>query len=207
MNRHSITLLLVLCSPTLIAAEKHHEDPTKIITRLGAGYDGEMQLGGSIGLDKTRQLRAKTTLDGDEWSVGGSWLFEKGIVNLYVNSDEHRNSYNIGTYLPLSEFGVDTGKWMVFPMGGASVLNPKSDGDNSYGGYIGAFAIRPISDRLSAVTYLGSTAGSNSYYGYWGGAGLSYLIKPKHSLRSTLRFKNDDYDSDMSVSIAYTIEF
>ena len=60
---------------------KHHEDPTKIVTRAGVGYNGELTFNGTIGLDDTRKIYGSITASGDEWSLGGSWLFEKGIAN------------------------------------------------------------------------------------------------------------------------------
>lgn len=57
--------------------EKHLDDPTRIMTKVGAGYDGELTFNGSIGLDETRMLRGQINADGSQWQLGGSWLFEK----------------------------------------------------------------------------------------------------------------------------------
>ena len=61
--------------------EKNPEDPTKIVTRLGAGYNGELTINGSLGLGKARMISGFINSDASEWRLGGSWLFEKGIVN------------------------------------------------------------------------------------------------------------------------------
>jgi hypothetical protein len=42
---------------------------------------GEFGLSGSIGLDDSRMINARLKSSGDEWRIGGSWLFPVGIVN------------------------------------------------------------------------------------------------------------------------------
>ena len=38
------------------ATEKNPEDPTKIVTKLGIGYNEQFTFSGSIGLDETRMI-------------------------------------------------------------------------------------------------------------------------------------------------------
>ena len=186
--------------------EKHLDDPTRIMTKVGAGYDGELTFNGSIGLDETRMLRGQINADGSQWQLGGSWLFEKGILNAYLNGHEERNTYNLGTYVSLSLMGVDTGKWMVFPMAGVSFVDGKKDNDNSTGAYLGAFAIRPIDAQWSLVTYAGGSIGSNNYSSYWLGAGASYKITSKHSVRLMGSYSEDNYRTDNKLSLSYSYE-
>ncbi|WOT06863.1 hypothetical protein [Shewanella youngdeokensis] len=200
----------LLASTAVVAAdkttEKHLDDPTRIMTKVGAGYDGELTFNGSIGLDETRMLRGQINADGSEWQLGGSWLFDKGILNAYLNGHEQRNTYNLGTYVSLSLMGVDTGKWMVFPMAGVTFVDGKKGNDNSTGAYLGAFAIRPINAQWSAVTYAGGSIGSNSYSSLWLGAGASYKITSKHSVRLMGSYSDDNYRTDNKVSFSYNYE-
>ncbi|CDT82954.1 conserved exported hypothetical protein [Vibrio coralliirubri] len=91
----------------LIYEEKNQEDPTKIVTRLGGGYNGELTLNGSLGLDGARMVSGNINSDGSEWHIGGYWLFSKGIVNFNFKRNQYENggestSYNLGTFVPLS---------------------------------------------------------------------------------------------------------
>ena len=59
-------------------------------------------------------INVSITDDGDEWSVGGSWLFDIGILNVDVRKSDFgdgniNTSYSAGTYLPLREpsMGMD----------------------------------------------------------------------------------------------------
>ena len=61
--------------------EKHHEDPTKVITKIGFGYTDELTISGSLALDPARKINGKINTDASEWRLGGSWLFNFGILN------------------------------------------------------------------------------------------------------------------------------
>ena len=189
-----------------VKTEKHLDDPTRIMTKIGAGFDGDLTFKGSIGLDETRMLRGQVNADASEWQLGGSWLFENGILNAYLNGHEERTTYNLGTYVSLSAMGVDTGNWMVFPMAGVNFVDGKKDNDNSAGGYLGAFAIRPINGQWSVVTYAGGSIGSNDYSSYWLGAGASYKMTEKHSVRVMASYSEDSYRTDSELSISYSYE-
>ncbi|MGR5269068.1 hypothetical protein ACPV5R_15060 [Vibrio astriarenae] len=118
-NRASLLILCAtvgLTSDNVLAqsndnSEKNPEDPTKIITKLGVGYSNEkLTLSGNIGLDDARMLNGRINDDGSEWSLGGSWLFDAGIVNFNFRKTTYddnstNTSYNLGSYFPLSEFG------------------------------------------------------------------------------------------------------
>lgn len=189
------------------AEEKHYEDPTRIFSRAGVGYDGDVTFNGAIGLDETRMLRGKMNADGSEWQLGGSWLFEKGILNFNINGHEERTSYSLGTFVPLSVLGVDTGKWLVFPMGGANFVKGKKDNDDSAGAYLGGFAIRPINEQWSVLGYMGFGLGGNNYTSVWGGAGGSFKIDPKQSIKLMGSYSEDSYRTDNKLSLSYTYEF
>lgn len=187
--------------------QKHHEDPTRILTRVGVGYDGQLTFNGTLGLDETRMIRGQINEDASEWQLGGSWLFEKGILNVYMNGHEQRNTYSIGTFVPLNKLGVDTGKWQVFPMAGANFVEGKKGNSNSTGAYVGGFVIRPINEHWSVLAYSGISAGSSDYLGVWGGVGASYKITSKQSIRLMASYSEDSYRTDNKVSISYSYEF
>ena len=70
-----VTVVGLLVVTGVSAKEKHHEDPTKIVTKVGAGYSDSAFVSGSIGLDEARMINARYNETG-EWRLGGSWLFD-----------------------------------------------------------------------------------------------------------------------------------
>ncbi len=221
------TLSLVVLNTLTHATEKNPDDPTKVVTKLGVGYNDEFVLSGSLSLDSVRKINGRINEDGSEWRLGGSWLFNFGIVNFgfsrtEYDGDAYKNSYSVGTFVPLSALGVSTGKWQIFPMAGFNhnegenyvegeeltftndyVLLPNS----SDGGYIGAFVLRPLTEQWTLLSVLSVSKGSNSYSGAWGGIGISYRITDKQSMNSFAFVSDDDYGRVEKISISYTYEF
>ncbi len=221
------TFILLVLNSFAYATEKNPEDPTKVTTKLGLGYNGEFVLSGALSVDAVRKINARINEDGSEWRIGGSWLFNFGIVNFNFSrtdydNDAYKNSYSIGTFVPMSALGVSTGQWQVFPMAGFNhnegknyvesvepelsenfVLLPNS----SDGGYIGAFVLRPLNEQWTFLSFLGGSKGSNSYSGTWGGVGISYRLTDKQSMNSFAFISNDDYGQVEKLSISYTYEF
>ena len=163
-------------SATVVSAdEKLPEDPTKIVTKAGFSLADELSLSGSIGLDETRKINARINEQATEWRVGGSWLFKRGIVNFNIGQNEFDNgasqtNYSIGTFIPLSIFGMTPGGWQIFPMAGytyndgnVAIENLETDIQSDYilmptashGGYLGAFALRPLTDRWTLMSFGG----------------------------------------------------
>ncbi|GAM74144.1 hypothetical protein JCM19241_5340 [Vibrio ishigakensis] len=206
--------------------EKHHEDPTKIVTKLGIGYNGDATFSGSIGLDEARMLNGRVNHDGSEWSVGGSWLFDIGILNFYFgrntyDDDSHNTSYSVGTFVPLSYFAlrravgrylrlaviaitmVKCGMSLTLSLGDY-VFRPQS----SHGGYLGAFAFKPLTEHWSVMTFGGAGLGSDDYSNYWIGGGVSYKINDHHSLNTFAMYSDSSiYDSDSKLGVNYKYEF
>lgn len=230
--RHLIVLSLALLSCLTTAEEsvqkeKHHDDPTKVITRAGFGYTDDLSISGSLALDQTRKINARTNFDATEWRLGGSWLFDFGIVNFGLSRSEYdnggyKNSYSLGTYLPLSVLGVDTGKWMVFPMAGFSHNTGESitheenstlednivmQQNASNGGYLGAFAIRPITEHWSFLGFAGGGLGSDDYSSTWGGGGMSYKVNAHHSFNVFGFVSDDNFGTISKLGFTYTYEF
>lgn len=214
-----------ICS-LAIADEKHHEDPTKIITKAGISYSEGLKLSGSLGLDDARKINGSINADGDEWRLGGSWLFPVGIVNFNFSRAEyepegHRNNYSIGTFVPLSYFDIAPMGWQIFPMAGYNyndgeiahfddaniendyVMLPAS----SHGGYIGVFTLKPLSDKWTLMAFGGGSMGSDDYSGYWTGAGLSHKLTHTQSFNFYGVLAEDDYGENNRLGISYTYEF
>ena len=230
MKKIILSAFLLASSSLILTAhaeeEKHQEDPTKVITKIGLGYTDELSLSGSLALDEARKLNVRTNKDASEWRFGGSWLFDFGILNFSLNRSEyddggHKQSYSVGTYLPLSKLGVDTGKWMVFPMAGFSHNKGETPQNqeaalvddvvmvqnSSNGGYIGGFALRPFTDKWTFMTFGGVGKGSGGYSNSWAGGGLSYTINKHHSMNFFGFVSDDSYGSDSKLGINYTYEF
>ncbi len=229
ISRASVLSLLTVGYGFAVApalAEKNPEDPTKIVTRAGVSYDGEFGLSGSIGLDESRMINARVKSTGDEWRIGGSWLFPVGIVNFNFSRSEFddeafKNNYSIGTFIPLSYFGIEPAGWQLFPMAGYSyndgefavhdndsvdeqyVLMPAS----SHGGYIGLFGLKPLANDFTLMAFGGGSAGSENYTGYWYGMGLSYKITSAQSVNVYGVQTDDDFGSEGKVGVSYTYEF
>ena len=226
-------LIMVLVLTSFFAAadekeptEKHHDDPTKVITRIGLGYTDDLSISGSVALDPVRKLNARTNLDASEWRLGGSWLFDFGIMNFSLSRSEyddggHKDNYSIGTFVPLSVLGVDTGKWMVFPMAGLNHNKGETvPSDNtqfeddivmtqntSNGGYLGVMAVRPITDHWSIITFGGGGAGSGGYNNAWIGGAVSYKLNTHHSVNLFGFVSEDDFGNISKLGFNYTYEF
>lgn len=221
----ALLLATALISPSLVAAdnsknsdendytnnsEKHVEDPTRIITRASLGYDneGSLSFSGSVGLDDKRMISARTDAALENWSIGGSWLFPKGIVNFNLNSDVGRTSYNVGTYLPLKKLvDVNTGKWMLFPNAGFSVVDMDHADELSFGGYMGMFGIRPVTDKVSVVSFVSGSLASGDYQSGSLGAGTSYRFNKQSSLRLMGFYSKDSTRTKQKLSASYSYQF
>ncbi|WP_261837197.1 hypothetical protein [Vibrio ishigakensis] len=217
---------------------KHVDDPTRIVTRLGLGSDYNFeseQMGyaitGSIGLSEAQKINARYHPETDEWSLGGSWLFDFGIVNFNFGRSEYEdgsnfNNYNIGTFVPLSVFGIEPNGWQIFPMAGFNynegeiaieqqnassfdsslneyVLHPTS----STGGYLGYFSLKPLDDKYTIMSFGGASVGSNDYFGYWFGVGAGYKFTPKDSIKLMGIVSDNDYGSDQKLVVSYSHTF
>lgn len=195
-----------------VAEPKNQEDPTKIVTKVGLGYNGDLVLSGSFALSQTNKVNGSINSEGDEWRIGGSWLLSKGIVNFNVDVDDFRKSFSVGTYVPLSVFGVDTGEWMLFPLAGVSSTQGQRNENNikpdkTYGGYAGMFFLRPINNELTLMGWGVGGLGSNDYSSIGLGAGLSYKIDLYQSVNVVSFYSDDVYRTDTTFGINYRFEF
>ncbi|WP_372379624.1 hypothetical protein ACBZ91_18515 [Vibrio natriegens] len=231
MTRHSILVLaFALVGSHALAAqpskndnhEKLADDPTKVITKVGISYannldfnDDNVSFSGSLAFDEARKLNVRVNSDASEWRVGGSWLFPMGIVNFNFGKNEYTNgadqtNYSIGSFMPLSYFGIQPAGVQIFPTAGYTYNDGKSPrctdaskscsttgvptAENGFtmvdvagsSAYLGAFALKPLSSELTLMGVTVGTYGSENdegknYKGYFAALGLGYLVDNRHS--------------------------
>lgn len=218
--------------------DKLDDDPTNVVTQLAVSYTDQAKFTGSLALDQVRKINVTTNSDASEWRIGGSWLFDFGIVNFSFGRNEfddgsHQNNYSVGTFVPLSVFGFAPGGWQIFPSAGFSyndgeiicdpnvedcddnlplldpndptgfVLAPQS----SSGGYLGAFALKPLSDRWTLVTFGFGFLGSDDYSGYSVGGGTGFKIDEHQSITAFAYATDNTYGDEQLVGIQYRYQF
>lgn len=179
---------------------KLDDDPTKVTTKAGVSWsdtydmdDSNVSFSGSVALDKARKLNARINSDASEWRVGGSWLFPVGIVNFNFGKNEYTNgatqtNYSVGTFIPLSVFGIAPAGFQIFPMAGytyntgetigckneggciapqfADSLSPEFGYDtittSGSSGYLGVFTLKPLSPSLTLIAFAAGSYGSKN---------------------------------------------
>lgn len=181
------------------------DDPTKVISKLGVSYannydfdDQNISFSGSIAFDQARKLNARINDDASEWRIGGSWLFPIGIVNFNFGKNEYTNganqtNYSVGTFMPLSYFGIEPLGFQIFPMAGYTYNEgdaPVCDGEvgskcsdpdfvgtpsaengfnmmtsSGSSGYVGAFALKSFTTELTLISFAAGSYGSKNSEG------------------------------------------
>lgn len=254
-------LVLLLFTSTSVFSQsdlnkaKGDDDPTKIITKIGVSWadnydfnDSNVSISGALAIDEGRKLNARVNRDGSEWRIGGSWLFPIGIFNFNFGKNEYTNgsnqtNYSVGTFMPLSYFGIEPAGIQMFPMAGYTYNSGENltcsqsnsancssadfagepSPDNGFvstatsgsSGYLGLFAIKPLSPKLRLLSFAGGSLGSkndrgNYYKGIFGGLGLGYTIATHHSIKAmTFFMDNNTYldSADRRILLAYTYQF
>lgn len=214
-------------------SQKLAEDPTKVVTQIGLGYADELKVSGSLSLDSVKKINASINHDASEWRLGGSWLFELGIVNFSFRKKEFdsgndQTSYSVGTFIPLSAFGIEPYGWQIFPMAGITynegnvvcevrsnecgTVDPFSSDfvtleTTNTAGYIGAFSIKPLSDRWNLLAFAIGSAGTDSYSGYFVGAGVGYSFTQQQSVSTYAYTQDNTYGTDSQLGLAYRYQF
>ena len=238
-KKTSLTCIIIgILSPQVIAVEakeKLDDDPTNVVTQLGVSYTDEAKVSGSLSLDPVRKINASINKDASEWRLGGSWLFDFGIVNFNFSRSEydesaHQNRYSIGTFLPLSVFGFEPGGWQIFPMAGFSYnegeiacdqqhsdcekdIDPTFSSDfvlipsTSTGGYLGAFALKPLTDKWTLIAFGAGSLGSDDYSGYSLGGGTGFKIDHHQSVSAYAYLTDNSYGDDQQLGIQYRYKF
>lgn len=181
------------------------DDPTKVISKIGVSYannydfdDPNLSFSGSIAFDQARKLNLRINDDVSEWRIGGSWLFPVGIVNFNFGKNEYTNganqtNYSVGTFMPLSYFGIEPLGFQIFPMAGytyndgealacdgevgSKCSNPDFVGNPSpengfdmmtssgSSGYVGAFALKSLNQELTLISFAAGSYGSKNSEG------------------------------------------
>lgn len=182
--------------------EKSDDDPTKVTTKVGVAWsdnydmnDSNVTFSGSLALDEARKINVKVNSDATEWRVGGSWLFPVGIVNFNFGKNDYPNgasqtNYSVGTFIPLSYFGIEPAGFQIFPMAGYTYntgdhidcdkdensacsqpgFNGSPSPENGFhsmdtsgsSGYLGAFILKPLTADLRLLSFLGASYGSKN---------------------------------------------
>ncbi|OEF22746.1 hypothetical protein [Vibrio rumoiensis] len=213
------------------------EDPTKVVTQLGASYGGDqLKFSGSIGLGPVNKINASVDADGSEWRLGGSWLFDVGIVNVNFgkkefDDDSNQNNYSIGTFMPLSFFGFEPWGTQVFAMAGYTYNDGEVACDTSEqlcgndfdindmngtvafvpstssAGYAGFFALKPITEKVRIISVAAGSLGSNDYHGYLFALGAGYSITKRQSVAAYGFLQDNNYGHDEQLGISYKYQF
>ncbi|WP_338556982.1 hypothetical protein [Erwinia sp. E_sp_B04_7] len=204
-----LSLLLLLTGQVLAQSgqvkgekEKLDDDPTKVTTKVGASWsdnydldDSNLSFSGSVALDAARKLNARINSDASEWRIGGSWLFPVGIVNFNFGKNEYTNgasqtNYSVGTFIPLSYFGIEPAGFQLFPMAGytyntGETLGCKTDGNSKCpspeiiasgspdlgldtittsgsSGYLGLFTLKPLTPDVRVIAFAAGSYGSKN---------------------------------------------
>ncbi|MBM7035103.1 hypothetical protein [Vibrio ulleungensis] len=245
-----LTLLALIPLSSLVQAaeakednQKLADDPTRITTQMGVSYsdnyhgnNDKWTFSGSLAFDPVRKINVSLNEDASQWRVGGSWLFDVGIVNFNFGKNEFadgttQTNYSVGTFMPLSYFGFTPGGFQIFPMAGytyndaevvcdtsdtsAACFNPGASLDNPYvvipqtshSGYLGAFALRPLTTNLTFTMFGGGAMGSNDYSGYWIGGGFGYQVTDQHSLTAYTFIQDNSYGQEERFSLGYKYQF
>lgn len=214
--------------------DKLPEDPTKVVTQIGANYSGDLSFTGSVSLGKSRKINANVNADGSEWRLGGSWLFDIGIVNFkfgknQYDHDAEQNNYSVGTHLPLSYFDFMPFGWQIFVMGGYSYNHGEtackvSTGDcavdisasdedyilqssHSNAGFAGLAAMRALGNKWTLMTMGAYSVGSDHYSGYFAGIGMGYHITKRQSLSLKGKIQDNTYGQETKVGLGYRYQF
>ncbi|WP_198419119.1 hypothetical protein [Motilimonas pumila] len=215
---------------------KNADDPTRINTKLGFAGDYNFEsekfgysISGSIGLSEAQKINLRLHPDTGEWMLGGSWLFDIGIVNFNFGKSEYDdgsnyNNYSVGTFVPLTVFGIEPNGWQIFPMAGFNYTDgerpvgegePEYDPANPYllhptdstGGYLGYFSLKPLNDSYTLITFAGASAGSDDYFGYWLGAGVGYKFTQRDSVSLLAIAADNDYGATQKIILSYSHDF
>ncbi|MTH78240.1 hypothetical protein GL286_10900 [Paracoccus aestuariivivens] len=225
MTRRLVLLLTIL--PALAggayAEEKAAEDPTKIATKLGVGYSDELAISGSLAFGDKAKLNARISESG-QWSVGASYLFPVAILTFSAAKTEFDNGtvqtrYSLGGFVPITKLGAETGQWQVFvPFGytyahGETSVSELELSENmtvdvsSNSIYLGLFGIRPINAKMTFLSGVNVTKGTEGFKGISMAAGVSYHVTKKDTLAMYRGYIDNSFGEKKKLGISYKREF
>ncbi len=205
------------------AREKLSDDPTKIVTKAGFRYSDFGTVFGSIAFGPVTKINVSLSED-DQWRIGGSYLFDFGIVNFSASEQEldgniTQTVYAIGTFVPLVAFGIEPRGWLLFPAAGANYTEGSIEsidfdfGDDfsfetsSKGGYVGILGLKPLSEKWVLKAGSVVSAGSDDYSGYSIGGGMTFNASPADSISVFGSYIDNSFGQRELLGISYTREF
>ncbi|SNS45690.1 hypothetical protein SAMN06295912_1076 [Sphingomonas laterariae] len=217
------TLGLAIAAPAEAQKEKAAEDPTKIATKAGVSYSDELSVSGSVAFGAKFKVNGRVSESG-QWSIGASYLFPVAILTfsaarIELDSGVEQTRYSLGGFVPLTELGLDTGKWRLFVPFGYSHTNgkqPSIDIDQNEGfptemssssGYVGLFSIRPLNEHITLLAGGNVTNGTNDFSGYSVGGGLSYHLSGRDTVGLSGNYIDNSFGQRKRVSVSYRHEF
>ncbi|QPM89940.1 hypothetical protein [Pseudooceanicola algae] len=216
--------LVLLTGPLGAAAqEKLDDDPTKVATKMGVKYTDEFSVSGSLAFGPVTKINAQVSESG-HWQFGGSYLFSFGIVNVNAGRDDLDNGvsqvhYAIGSFLPLSALGLQTGSWQLFTAFGYNYTDsdvPVYDYTlndmitmpvTNSSGYLGLMALKPISTKVTLQGGLIAIRGTDDYSGLGGGIGATYQVTDRDGITLSGSYFDNSYGTKDQVAISYRHEF
>ncbi len=230
----TLTLRSITLAATLIFAtvgtqlqaetdEKLADDPTKVVTKIGFRYSEFATISGSLAFGPVTKLNVSVS-EGEQWRIGGSYLFDFGIVNVAASRQELSNGieqtqYSIGTFVPLVALGIEPAGWLLFPAAGVNYTEGSVDavdfdfGDiisfetTSKGGYLGVLALKPINKKWNLSTAFIASAGSDDYSGFSIGLGATYAWSDVDSISAFASYTDNSFGQRDLVGFSYTREF
>lgn len=226
--RSTALALTFTCATSGIQAQaetdkKLSDDPTKIVTKIGFRYSEFATVSGSVAFGPVTKLNVSVSED-DQWRIGGSYLFDFGIVNIAASRRDLSNGieqtqYSIGTFVPLVAMGIEPAGWLLFPAAGANYTEGSVDGfdfdfgnaisfeTTSKGGYLGILALKPITENWNLSTAFIASAGSDDYSGYSIGAGATYAWSDVDSVSAFASYTDNSFGDRDLIGVSYTREF
>jgi hypothetical protein len=218
-----LSLSLAACVPAWAQAEKAAEDPTKIATKVGLIYSDEFAVAGSLAFGPVTKVNARISESG-QWALGGSYLFPFAIVTFSAGRNEldsgvTQTHYSLGGFMPITAMGLKTGRWQLFvPFGYTRNNGQITVADAELGqsmtleasnnsGYVGLFALRPLSERLTLMGGGLFSRGSDDFSGTALGVGLSMHLSPDDTIGLSAYAIDNSFGSEAKAGISYRHEF
>ncbi len=205
------------------SGEKLADDPTKVVTKIGARYSDFGTVFGSVAFGPVTKVNLSVS-EGDQWRIGGSYLFNFGIVNISASEQEldsgvTQTQYAIGTFVPLVALGIQPGGWLLFPAAGANYTEGDASGIDfdfadafpteisSKGGYVGLLGLKPLSERWVVKGGGVLSAGSDDYSGFSVGAGVTFNASANDSISVFGSYTDNSFGQRELFGVSYTREF
>ena len=205
------------------SVEKLSDDPTKVVTKIGARYSDFGTVFGSIAFGPVTKVNLSIS-EGGQWRIGGSYLFDFGIVNVSASEQDldsgvTQTQYAIGTFVPLVALGIQPGGWLLFPAAGANYTEGDASGIDfdfgdafpteisSKGGYVGLLGLKPLSERWVVKAGGVLSAGSDDYSGSSIGAGVTFNASANDSISVFGSYIDNSFGQRELFGVSYTREF